>query len=140
MADVTVSVTGLQAIVNPTEWNASRMGWGQGMYNTGGYVDENILQGWGHVEWGQANWGESDTFETGWGRLYWGSEVWGGTYNITVIPTGITATTSLGSPTAIISNTVELTGLGSTSSLGTPTIDVSVSYTLTGIADSSNII
>ena len=51
MADVTVSVTGLQAIVNPTEWNASRMGWGQGMYNTGGYVDENILQGWGHVAW-----------------------------------------------------------------------------------------
>ena len=53
MADVTVSVTGLQAIVNPTTWNASRMGWGQGMYNTGGYVDENILQGWGHPAWGQ---------------------------------------------------------------------------------------
>ena len=28
MADVTVSVTGLQAIVNPTQWNAARMGWG----------------------------------------------------------------------------------------------------------------
>ena len=111
MADVTVSVTGLQAIVNPTQWNAARMGWGQGAYNTGGYVDENILQGWGHPAWGQADWGDADYYDTGWGRDTWGSQVWGGTYNVTVIPTGITATTSLGSPTAIISNTVELTGL-----------------------------
>ena len=124
MADVTVSVTGLQAIVNPTTWNASRMGWGQGMYNTGGYVDENILQGWGHTAWGQADWGDSDYYDTGWGRDTWGSQVWGGTNNITVIPTGVSATSANGSLSAITSVSLSLTGLGATSSLGTQTIDV----------------
>jgi hypothetical protein len=36
MADVTVSVTGQQAIVNPTTWNASNVNWGAGSWNTGG--------------------------------------------------------------------------------------------------------
>ena len=139
MADVTVSVTGLQAIVNPTKWNAARMGWGQGTYNIGGYVDENILQGWGHVAWGQADWGESDVYDTGWGRDTWSSQVWGGTYNVIVQPSGVGSTTSIGSVTPVISHTAELTGLESTSSIGSPTIDVSVSYSLTGIAATSSV-
>ena len=42
MADVTVSVTGQQAIVNPTTWNASNVNWGDGSWNVGGAVDQNI--------------------------------------------------------------------------------------------------
>ena len=40
MADVTVSVTGQQAIVNPTTWNASNVNWGAGSWNTGGDLDQ----------------------------------------------------------------------------------------------------
>ena len=66
MADVTVSVTGQQAIVNPTTWNASNINWGDGSWNVGGAVDQNILQGWGHPAWGQADWGDADYYDTGW--------------------------------------------------------------------------
>ena len=44
MADVTVSVTGQQAIVNPTTWNASNVNWGDGSWNVGGAVDQNITR------------------------------------------------------------------------------------------------
>ena len=101
MADVTVSVTGQQAIVNPTTWNASNVNWGDGSWNIGGGVDQNILQGWGHPAWGQADWGDADYYDTGWGRDNWGSQVWGGTFNIIVTPAGVSATTNLGSVTNV---------------------------------------
>ena len=137
MADVTVSVTGQQAIVNPTTWNASNINWGDGSWNVGGAVDQNILQGWGHPAWGQADWGDADYYDTGWGRDNWGSQVWGGTFNVIVTPTGVSATTNLGSVTNVISNVVDLTGQAATSALGSLTIDVSVSQTLTGQAATS---
>ena len=137
MADVTVSVTGQQAIVNPTTWNASNVNWGAGSWNTGGDLDQNILQGWGHPAWGQADWGDADYYDTGWGRDKWGSQVWGGTFNVIVTPTGVSATTNLGSVTNVISNVVDLTGQAATSALGSLTIDVSVSQTLTGQAATS---
>ena len=70
MANVTVSVTGLQAIFNPSSWGTNAL-WGQGTWNRGGDVDQNILQGWGHTAWNQANWGDADTYDQGWGRLSW---------------------------------------------------------------------
>jgi hypothetical protein len=132
MADVTVLVTGQQAIVNPTTWNASNVNWGAGSWNVGGGLDQNILQGWGHPQWGQADWGDADYYDTGWGRDKWGSQVWGGTFNVDVILNGVSATTDVGSLTNVISVSETLTGIESTSDVGSLTLDISVSQTLTG--------
>jgi len=133
MADVTVNVTGLQAIVNPTTWNASRIGWGQGSWNQGGSVDQNILQGWGHVNWGQADWGDSDTYETGWGRDTWGSQVWGGTYNVTINVSGVQSSTAIGSVNTIANADVLPSGIEATFDIGSPTISGTANLSLTGI-------
>jgi hypothetical protein len=132
MADVTVNVTGLQAIVNPTVWNASRINWGEGTWNVGGSVDQNILQGWGHVNWGQADWGDSDTYDTGWGRFTWGSEVWGGTNNIVVNVSGIESSTALGTILTFANADVLPTGIESTFSIGTVTLSGTADIAITG--------
>jgi hypothetical protein len=56
----------------------------------------------------------------GWGRQEWGNSGWGVEYSVQ--PTGQQATTSIGSITTEIA--VPLTGLSTTSSLGTPTLDL----------------
>jgi len=127
MADVTVSVTGLQAIVNPSSWGKNAL-WGQGTWNTGGDVDQNILQGWGHTAWNQANWGDADTYDTGWGRLSWGASYWGTDGNVTQELTGFQITSSLNtSVTIAIDVTTIPTGISFSSTLGTPTVVGSVS-------------
>ena len=76
--------------------------------------------GWGRLFWGDYSWGTDveneqvdvtgigltsslgdatveDDIEVGWGRDSWGNEAWGVAYS--VIPTGVSATTSLGDVT-----------------------------------------
>lgn len=127
MANVTVSVTGLQAIVNPSSWGKNAL-WGQGAWNTGGDVDQNILQGWGHTAWNQANWGDADTYDQGWGRLSWGASYWGTDGNVTQELTGFQITSSFNaSVTIAIDVTTIPTGISFSSTLGTPTVVGSVS-------------
>ena len=83
MADITVSVTGVKAIVNATRWNAQNIPYGEGAWNTGGFTSNDVIPGWGHLSWGRANWGDLDIYEEGWGRSTWGNEPWGGTHNKT---------------------------------------------------------
>ena len=111
MADITVSVTGVQAIVNPTRWNAQNTPYGEGAWNTGGFTSEDVIPGWGHLSWGRANWGDLDIYEEGWGRSTWGNEPWGGTHNTNVAVTGLSVTTSLGTVTPLSNVIVEPTGL-----------------------------
>jgi hypothetical protein len=136
MADVTVNVTGLQAIVNPTVWNASRLTWGEGTWNVGGSVDQNILQGWGRVNLGvQAEWGDSDTYDTGWGRFTWGSDVLGQVQiNIVVNVSGIGSSTALSGTSLTICKRRCITyrSIESTFSVGTVTLSGTADIASTG--------
>ena len=70
-----------------------------------------------------SNVGEVSAFpEQGWGRQQYGNSGWGVEYS--VAPTGVSATTSLGTVQASQVITAELTGLSTTSSLGTPTLNL----------------
>jgi len=120
MANVTVSVTGLRAITNPSAWGTGAA-WGKGSWNTGGSINaENIAfnsEGWGRNLWGQGDWGRNglgetvsltgqgltssigttvveDDIEVGWGRKTWGNLAWGVAYS--VAPTGFAVSISLG--------------------------------------------
>ncbi|MEE3255568.1 MAG: hypothetical protein VX199_07710, partial [Chloroflexota bacterium] len=139
MADITVSVTGVQAIVNPTRWNAQNTPYGEGAWNTGGFTSEDVIPGWGHLSWGRANWGDLDIYEEGWGRSTWGNEPWGGTHNKVVSVTGLSVTASLGTVTPVTAVTVEPTGLEVTSSLGTVTPVTDVTVAPTGVSSTASI-
>ena len=139
MADITVSVTGVEAIVNETRWNAQNIPWGEGAWDTGGFTSQDVIPGWGHLSWGRANWGDLDIYEEGWGRSAWGDEPWGGTHNKDVAVSGVSATASLGTSTAVIDVTPTITGLEATASLGTPTAITDVSFALTGLAATASV-
>jgi len=93
--------------------------------------------GWGRNEWGEDEWGESPdevitlvgrsmeavvSASNSWGENAWSSnEVWGGTFDVTIeigVPiTGVSATTSVGSVTFVISPTVSLDGQSATTAV-----------------------
>jgi hypothetical protein len=99
------------------------------------YVGHTV--GWGRNEWGEDEWGESPdevitlvgrsmeavvSASNSWGENTWSSnEVWGGTFDITIeigVPiTGVSATTSVGSVTFVISPTVSLDGQSATTAV-----------------------
>ena len=69
--------------------------------------------------------------EEGWGRQEWGNSGWGVDYS--VLPTGVGATTSVGSVVASQIITAELTGVNATSSVGSLTLDLTSIITPTGV-------
>jgi hypothetical protein len=69
--------------------------------------------------------------EQGWSRQQWGNSGWGVDYS--VLPTGVSATSSVGSVVASQIITTELTGLSSTSSLGSLTLDLTSVVSPTGL-------
>ena len=99
-------------------------------------VSTEINVGWGSDTWGSENWGQSGlTVEltapdgltaslpaVGWGNQTWGADKWGGEYCLDPADvmglTGIGATASVGSPTAISDFTGTLSGQSATSSVG----------------------
>lgn len=88
--------------------------------------------------WGIGNWGQQSnttvtltgigltssmgdetatgTIEKGWGRGSWGNRVWGDTYS--VLPTGVSTTSSIGDVSVVAGAIVSPTGTSATISLG----------------------
>ncbi len=119
-------------------------------------VTADINTGWGQDGWGVENWGESGQTvvivsgveattglgeDVSWGKQTWGSSTtgWGGEYYLNVESvmglTGLSATSSVGTPTAISDATFSLTGQSATSSVGAITpADV---MGLTGLSSTS---
>jgi len=122
--------------------NHSGMG---GQANT---VDGNS---WGLFPWGVNEYGDQDSIDItltglsatssvgavesfnaeGWGRQEWGNSGWGVDY--AVQPTGVQATTAVGSVTALDIQTVIPTGVSATSSVGSITTGVLSIAALTGV-------
>ena len=118
----------------------------------GGIVDITETA-WGAMSWGRGTWNDQEKITTGWGGLGWGDQSWGD--SPTVVLTGLSATTTLGTATAsfypgwgtltwgqngwgtITEGTVPLTGISATTSLGTPVIAIGVP--LTGISATSTL-
>ena len=69
---------------------------------------------------GQANTVDDDT----WGMWAWSTNEWGDQGPILFTPTGVSATSSVGSATAAQIITVPLTGVSATSSVGSPNLDL----------------
>ena len=122
--------------------NHSGMG---GQANT---VDGNS---WGIFPWGVNEYGDQDSIditltglsttsnvgvveafnEIGWGRQEWGNSGWGVDY--AVLPTGLSATSAIGSVIALDTQNIIPTGVSATSSVGSITAGVLSIAALTGV-------
>ena len=121
-------------------------------------ISTEINTGWGQDGWGVENWGESGqtvVIPTGveattasgedvsWGKQTWDSATtgWGGSYFLQVADvmglTGLSSTSSVGSPTVKSDLELTLSGLGSTSGVGSVNIDFSVTVSPTGLGATS---
>jgi len=76
---------------------------------------------------GQANTVDDDTY----GMWAWSTNEWGDQGPILFTPTGVSATSSVGSATAAQIITVPLTGVSATSSVGSPNLDLTSFVSLT---------
>ena len=123
----------------------------------GGQINTELATTWGLLPWGNGAWGDqNDTSVTvtgvasttaigtptidaqiglGWGRNEWGNGAWGVVYS--VIPTGVSATSAVGtvSPKADVS--VSVTGVATTSAVGSTTFTATVDITATGVSSTS---
>jgi len=116
----------------------------------GGIVDITETA-WGAMSWGRGTWNDQEKITTGWGRLGWGAQSWGD--SPTVVLTGLSATTTLGSPTPgwgdiawnnssfngwgypmIPQQQMGLTGQSATTTLGTPVVTPETIASLTGVS------
>ena len=75
----------------------------------------------------------------GWGRNGWGEEPYGDSFNKLEQPAGVSATTSVGSLTAIPEEIIPITGVSSTSSVGSLTLDISCTIVPTGVSATSSL-
>ena len=75
----------------------------------------------------------------GWGRNGWGEEPWGDSFNSLVQPTGVSATSSVGSLSAIPETFTTLTGQQATSSVGSLGFSISSVVIPTGLPLTSNV-
>ena len=120
----------------------------------GGQINTESATTWGLLSWGQGAWGDQNdtsisvtgvasttavgsvTIDAeigfGWGRGTWGNRVWGGAYS--VIPTGVSASTAIGTAVGTTSVTVAVTGVSTTSAIGSVTTTQGVEITPTGLA------
>ena len=118
-----------------------------------------INQGWGSDTWGTETWGQSGILveltglemqsntgeDVSWGKQTWGSSTtgWGGEYYLDVTSvmglSGLSATSSVGAPTAISDVTLVPTGISATSTLGSVSFDFSIDVPLTGVSSTSSV-
>jgi len=84
---------------------------------------------------GQANTVDDDT----WGMWAWSTNEWGDQGPILFTPTGVSATSSVGSATAAQIITVPLTGVSATSSVGSPNLDLTSVASPTGVQAASSV-
>jgi len=124
-------------------------------------IDTEINAGWGQDGWGVENYGQSGLtvliepsgFEmqsnsgedVSWGKQTWGSATtgWGGEYFLQVESvmglTGVSATSSVGSPTAKSDLTLIPTGQDASSTVGSVTINFNIDVGLTGLSSTSSV-
>jgi len=125
--------------------NHSNMGW---------TANTVAATSWGVLSWGEGAWGDQNDVSfsvtgvssataigsvtidaeigEGWGRGTWGNRVWDGVYS--VIPTGVAATSAIGTATTSIAVTVSVTGVSTTSAVGGVTTTQGVEITPTGLS------
>ena len=79
----------------------------------------------------QSELGDFDNAGTlvGWGRNGWGEEPYGDSFNKLVQPTGLSATSSVG--TVTVADVIGITGQEATSAIGSPTLDITSVEALT---------
>ncbi len=122
-------------------------------------INTEINTGWGSDTWGTENWGSSGITITltgveattaigedvSWGKQTWGSATtgWGGEYYLQVADvmglTGLSTTSSVGTPTAISDLVLIPTGQSSTSTVGSVTINFNIDVSLTGLSSTSSV-
>ena len=121
----------------------------------GGQINTELANTWGLLPWGEGAWGDQNDISVsvtgvasttaigsvtiddefligvGWGRGSWGNRVWGGAYS--VIPTGVSMTSAVGTVTPTVSETVAVSGVSTTSAVGNVTTTQGVEITPTGL-------
>jgi len=122
-------------------------------------INTEINTGWGSDTWGSENWGSSGLTisltglemqsatgeDVSWGKQTWGSATtgWGGEYYLEVADvmglTGLSTTSSVGTPTAISDLVLVPTGQSSTSTVGSVTINFNIDVSLTGVSSTSSV-
>ena len=120
-------------------------------------ITAEINTGWGQDGWGVENWGASGVTveitglemqsncgeDVSWGTQAWGGNSWGGEYILDVVDvmglTGISATASVGAPTAISDLVLIPDGQSSSTSIGSVTIDFSIIINPTGLSTTSSV-
>ncbi len=75
----------------------------------------------------------------GWGRNGWGEEPYGDSFNKLVQPAGVSATTNVGSLTALPEELISTTGVSATSSVGSLTSIIDCVIVPTGVAATSSV-
>ena len=118
----------------------------------GGQLNTEAANTWGLLSWDEGAWGSQNNVSfavtgvasttavgsvtidaeigEGWGRGTWGNRVWDGVYS--VIPTGVSATSAIGTAVGTTSVTVAVTGVATTSAIGSVTTTQGVEITPTG--------
>ena len=123
-------------------------------------ITTEINTGWGQDGWGVENWGQSGQTvvivsgvemqsdvgsEISWGKQAWGSQNtgWGGEYFLVPADvmglTGLSTTSTVGSPTAISDLTLTPTGQSATSTVGSVNISFNINVNLTGLSMTSSV-
>ena len=120
----------------------------------GGQLNTEAANTWGLLSWDEGSWGSQNNIGLavtgvasttaigsvtidaeigeGWGRGSWGNRVWDGVYS--VIPSGVVATTAIGTAVGGTSVTVAVTGVATTSAVGGNTTTQGVEITPTGLS------
>jgi hypothetical protein len=72
----------------------------------------------------------------GWGQSTWGTNRWGGQLDVAVVPTGVAATSALGTVAASSVFVIEVTGLAATSAVGSVLAKIPITAVVTGVEGS----
>ena len=72
----------------------------------------------------------------GWGESTWGNNRWGGQLDVAVSPTGVAATSALGTVAASSIFIIEVTGVAATSAVGSVLAKIPITAVVTGVEGS----
>jgi len=69
----------------------------------------------------------------GWGQGTWGNNAWGGQLDVAVSPTGVAATSAVGTVAATSVFIIEVTGIAGTGAIGTAVASIPITAVVTGV-------
>ena len=72
----------------------------------------------------------------GWGQSTWGTNRWGGQLDVAVVPTGVAATSALGTVAASSVFVIQVAGLAATSAVGSVLAKIPITAVVTGVEGS----